>query len=320
MPRLAGHGSSSDRTDDRFVPWTAERTAQQRVKPQNTRSRANGSGVLQQKYGATARAESALPPAQGRQVLAIVIVVSVALAFAGLSMVLSALQATQYLVSATVLTQPDPSLIGTTTAPLPDASDRFVQSQIVAMQSLAQNGVPGQQRTARADITVTQVGLTDILQITASASVPADAVTSANLLLDSYVRARQQNLAQHAKAAADEVNRQLRNVTRGLQASESSLSAADANAQNAGRTAEYSRLLSLRNQIRLTAASAESINVVSRAEARDVTTASNKVRNALLAGLLGALAATGILIGRRRFTIGQLPAGGSLTDNSSRKK
>lgn len=242
-------------------------------------------------------------------------VLLVALACAALSAVLSGLQSPRHTASALVLVRQDPPLLDSAPTFSADASDRFVQSQVVALESLVKT-LPGQPGSGRAgpnvsvreagqvdgsDVTVRQSGLTDVVEITATAGSSDDAVKAANQLLNAFAQLRRQQITDHANTTADEASKQLDTVMQALQSSQGTGNSATTGAATA-LTTEYGRLLSLIDQIHLEAANAQPTSVIRDASPADVSQQSNTKSNALLAGLLGGLAATAVLLGLRRMS------------------
>ena len=234
-------------------------------------------------------------------ILALMLVIGTAIVAGGASVIISHFGTHKYNASATLLIQPDPSLVGNSANLQADASDRYDQAQVVVLQKLVQSRLPSQRPNGRvAAVSITQLGVTDVLQINASARVADDAVASANQILDDYVTARRQTLNKNIKAAVSEVGRQLAAVTRALPSSGSGSNAKD-RASVTALSAEYGRLVSLRDQIQLTASTAQSVTVLSRAHTDDVAMVSSGKRNAVLATVLGALVATAYVVVRRRL-------------------
>lgn len=226
---------------------------------------------------------------------AVVGVILAAVIFAAASTLFSAFATPTYSVSARVIVRPDPT-IGDPTPPLPstDQNNIYMQSQVLAVEGYSDR-IP-----AGIDLSVSQVGLTNLIEITASGGTTMGAVKAANTVLDAYVAQRHAGLESYSKSAIAAVERQLASVTSQLKTATGR--APGAAARRGALSSEYNRLVSLQNQLTLSANTAQPTTVVTRAAPADVSQATNKARNAFLAGVVGALIAIAIWVSTRRMS------------------
>lgn len=223
----------------------------------------------------------------------VIIVVVAAIVCAVAGYVVTTLLPARYSVSAKVLVQPDPTLSDSAPALTSiDQNDIYVQSQVEAIQSLPLHGVPN------TSVTVTQVGLTNVLEISAEADSAANAIAAANTVLDRYLSQRRAQVRSYANGALLQIDKQLVSDSQELHSLTGSGPAISA--QRNALSNDYGRLVSLKHQITLAANTAQPTTILHRAGTEDVTQVSSKSRNAALAGLVGALIAILVLASVRR--------------------
>jgi hypothetical protein len=242
---------------------------------------------------------SFVPPARYRRprtIWAVLGVVLTAVIFGVVSLVVSAALTPHYTVSAKVLVQPDATLSDAAPSLLSlDQNNVYLQSQVEAVQSLRTTGSAG--------VTVTQVGLTNVLQITADSANAKDAVATANQVLQAYLTLRRDQVNSYATTATQEIDKQLLEDSTALQGLQGSTS--ETEAEKSALSSDYSRLLSLKHQVTLTANTAQPTTVLHRAQLADATKTSSKSRTAVLAALVGALVAVAVIGSRRRARLGR---------------
>jgi uncharacterized protein involved in exopolysaccharide biosynthesis len=250
---------------------------------------------------APAAVASAPPVAAGEPPMittrAVTWVVITAVVFAVVAYVIGSLQAPQYSVAAQVLVQPDPTINNSsTTFDSLDQSNIYVQSQVAAIQSQSRAGLHG------AAISVTQVGLTNVLAIGATAGSVHNAVAAANTMLARYVAARRRDVRSYASRATAQIDSQLSTDATSLKAL--SGDSPDATAERNALGNDYSQLVQLKHQVTLNTSTAQPTQIVHQAAPADATVTSSKTRDAFLAGIVGALLAAVVVLRRRRRAAG----------------
>ena len=246
---------------------------------------------------------SGRPPRAGvplRTALALIILGALVLAAA--SAILSVSRPTRYTASASVLVRPDPPLTDAASTLSADQSDRLLQSQVIVMQALEKDRAAAAPASSTSlQTTITQVGLTDVIQVTVSAVKGSAAIQEADGLVDSYVKLQRRNVSNRVQATIDEANFEITAVNKRLGALADSTGSTQDQAATAALTAEYGRLISVINEVQLTAKGAQTSSVLRRAQDGDLEASSNGRRQAFLAGLLGAAIVVAVLVGWNRL-------------------
>lgn len=215
---------------------------------------------------------------------------------AGAGLVVAASAPERHTVSTQLLVRPDATLTGDSPTLSTDAADRFLQSEVVAVESLAEELLGEDSDT---EVTVRQVGLTDILAIQATADTPEQAVETANEVTTTYIDTRQAGIAARAEATADTVRDQIAQVTGSLD-QQNALGPGAPEVQALSN--EYARLISLLNRIQLAVDGDEATRVVRSAEVRDAEATSLGPSVVLLFALVGAGAAAAALVAQQRWS------------------
>lgn len=225
-------------------------------------------------------------------VVATLLVVGFAIVFGAAGYLVSVLRAPTYSVSAKVQAQPTPTLDNSNPAPSTiDENDIFMQSQVETMSSVT-GQLPGD-----ASVTVSQVGLSSVLQVTATATTRSVAVDAANQVVQRYIALRDRQVRDYTANALAQIGSQLDQDTSALKALDpnSPQASAERNALNS----DYGRLLTLKRQVSLSAATSSATQVIGHAALGNVVQVSNDVRNAVLAAVVGALIGVGVTVASR---------------------
>jgi hypothetical protein len=255
--------------------------------------------VAARELGSPSRSAARAGSAQSLlRIIAFILALAVASAAGGLA--ISLVQGRRYTATTTAILQPDPDLLNATSSVASDVLDRYVQSQVIALESL-NRGVNGDHQAGSPKVTVRQVGLANVVEISATAANSTSAIDAANRLMVRYTDTRRQQLSDRAQATAGQAKKQVDTVTQALESP--SARAAASGAGESALVAEYGRLLSLISQVQITAANADPDRVLEWAQAATVTRSSQGARNSLIGGLLGALAAVAALAARQRLRV-----------------
>lgn len=177
---------------------------------------------------------------------------------------------------------PDPTLPAEAEQSTTDP-DRFVQAQVLVLAG--QDSVAQVTRDLRLprdpEVTASQVGTTDVVEVDVRARDAAEAVRISEAVVDGYRRQRQSDLTTRVDASLAVVDRQLAQL--------------DARGPNARTDQEYTRLLTVRNQLQLVRDSdQDAVRRVDQAHAVEQSRWSAAVRYALMGLVLGGLA--GLLV------------------------
>lgn len=192
--------------------------------------------------------------------------------------------------------RPDPALTGDLEV-TPDLDD-FVQAELLVLagDDLGATVMQSMGLSKPLEITATQVGTTNVVEVTVGAATEGRAVDGAQVLIDAYRQRREQDLGDRVDATRSVVERQLDRLGR------------------SSRTeAEYARLLGLRNQLQLIAESDQGqVRVVQRPRAADQSLWVNGLRAAVIGLVLGALLGLLVALLRNRWT----PSSASVTGSA----
>lgn len=224
------------------------------------------------------------------------IIIGFAVVFGLAGYLVSALKGTTYSVSAQVQAQPTPTLENSDPAPSTiDENDIFMQSQVETMSSVT-GRLP-----AGSSVTISQVGLSSVLKVTASASAKTAAVEAANEVVQRYIALRNRQVSQYTANAQTQIDRQLQQDASELKAIDPQ--SPQAGAERSALEGDYGRLLTLKRQLSLSASTSKATNVIGHADLANVVQVSNNLRNAILAAVVGALIGVGVAVALRRSRV-----------------
>lgn len=203
-----------------------------------------------------------------------------------------ALAGDRYEAAALLLVRPDPVALGGTENASPEASDRFVQTQVLLLETpevLAAAVGNGSGSGDDPALAVRQVGLTDVVELRATGESAAEAVDVANRVADYYLDQRRSAVLQRAEQEGAVLEQQLAQLRVD----------GSAGAGDDSTVVEAARLRSQLNQLALTAASGRS-SVISRASSDTAEAVGAPLRTALFVGLLSFGLGVGLLLLRQR--------------------
>jgi uncharacterized protein involved in exopolysaccharide biosynthesis len=226
------------------------------------------------------------------------IIVTCAVDAALIGAVLVLARGPRYAAETLVEVRPDAPVLDGATNTSTDDADRFLQTEILAIQS--DFGIAGQDRDG--SLTVTQVGTTDVLSIETSAGDAATAVRLAGEVTDRYVAERRAHQAERVDQVSQEVTGQLTDVSAQLdQLAAAPPEDASASARRSALSAEYQRLVSTQHQLDLIDLQSAPVTVISAAADSGASRTDHPLKTAALAGVLGiVVAVAGIVLWRRR--------------------
>lgn len=182
-----------------------------------------------------------------------------------------------------VLTDP---VVGDEGAAADTSVEAFVNAELVTLNSLELPRAGAGQRTSTV---ATAVSGTNIVEVRASASTAQAAVAAADLARQTYVQRRRGLLQQRISVAQTQVDQQLRATSTALDASNGS-TGITVSVQRQALTAEYTRLIALRNTLQLASdASSRLVQVVKAAAVGGARQVVSPVRSAVLGGVVGAV-------------------------------
>jgi uncharacterized protein involved in exopolysaccharide biosynthesis len=240
--------------------------------------------------------------------LTILGVVAASVLFGAVGWYWESAQPPSYSASALVRLAPDPVLPDGTQPSPTDINDRFVQSELLSITADAAR-IEVARRTgssARPSIKATQIGTTDVIQITATASDRAQAVLDADAAAATYVDRRTTEAVAAVARAKAVVEAQLAEVNSAIAAlpvpADPSAPVPNASASRGTALAdEYARLLSVDHQIATVDPTANPpASVVDPAAQRGAASTRSPARMAVIGALIGALLAVGVAIVDRR--------------------
>jgi uncharacterized protein involved in exopolysaccharide biosynthesis len=180
----------------------------------------------------------------------------------------------------------------------PDEADRYLQTEILAIQSSFDRGGLDDDGT----LVVQQVGVTDVLALQIEADDGSTAVRLAGEVTDRYIADRAARSSQRTDELTAEVQAQLADVSAQIDL----LAAAppedqSANARRNALSAEYQRLVSTQHELDLARLDAAPVSVISPADDSGAVRTDRPIRSAAFGGVIGVLLSLGgILLWQRR--------------------
>jgi hypothetical protein len=194
--------------------------------------------------------------------------------------------------------RPDPPVLQETETQSPDEADRYLQTEILAIQSSFDVGGLGRDGS----LTVQQVGVTDVLAMQTTAGDASTAVRLAGEATDRYIADRAARSAQRIAEVTAEVQAQLTDVTAQIdQLATAAPEDQSANARRNALSAEYQRLVSTQHDLDLAKLEAAPITVISAAADTGAVRTDRPWRSAAFGFVIGVvLALAGILLWQRR--------------------
>jgi hypothetical protein len=186
---------------------------------------------------------------------------------------------------------PDPPLDG---APSTPDLDRFIQTEVLVLSGGDLSNTVSRRLELKdpLDVTATQVGPTDIVELQVHASTETQAVKAAGALIDTYRRQRADSLGARVQSALDVVRRQLTGLRQVTQGSRSD--------------AEYTRLLGSRNDLQLIRDSEQGhVTTVLKPRAVKQTGLGRALRFELIGAVLGALLGLVIVLLRGKYSVSE---------------
>jgi uncharacterized protein involved in exopolysaccharide biosynthesis len=239
-----------------------------------------------------------------RTLLTILGVVAASVLFGAVGWYWERAQPPSYTASALVRLAPDPVLPDGTQPNPTDINDRFVQSELLSITADAAQ-VEVARRTgssAKPSIKATQIGTTDVIEISATASDRAQAVLDADAAAATYVDRRTTAAVAAVARAKAVVEGQLAEVDSAIAAlpvpADPSAPVPNTSASRGTALAdEYARLLSVDHQIATVDPTANPpATVVDPAAQRGAASNRSPARMAVIGALIGALLAIGVAV------------------------
>jgi LPXTG-motif cell wall-anchored protein len=212
----------------------------------------------------------------------------------------SRLGGSQVQASSAVLVAPDPPLLGDGQPVNSDTAQRFVQNEIQVLSSGELRSEVATRLGLRdvAPFQVTQVALTDVIQITVTAGGEGQARQIADTAATQYAADRQSGLSTRYTSAIGGVDQQAERLAGQLRTFPAATGPGQTQ-QLQAISAEYQQLLGQDAQLRLAAAQAAPLVQIVKQGAVTSTGGSSSTTVGLLA-MVGALAGAGVAVWRRR--------------------
>jgi hypothetical protein len=272
--------------------------------PAPTRPVGSGNGHAVSTNGSNGSAARVAPPAAGPRsprslTRTLAIVLTCAIDGALIAALLTVAGGSHYRAETLLEVRADPPVLqddGPSRSP--DEADRYLQTEILAIQSSFERGGLGREGS----LAVQQVGVTDVLALQISAEDAATAVRLAGEVTDRYVADRTARSTQRIEEVTAEVQAQLADVSTQIDL----LAAAppedqSANARRNALSAEYQRLVGTQHELDLARLEAAPISVISAADDTGAARTDRPWRSAAFGAVIGVvLSLAGILLWQRR--------------------
>jgi uncharacterized protein involved in exopolysaccharide biosynthesis len=204
----------------------------------------------------------------------------------------------KYQTEALLEVRSDPAVLDQGGVPSTDEADRFLQTEILAIQSNFQQAGLGRDGS----LTVEQVGTTDVVSVKASAGDAATAVRLTGEVTDRYVADRTARSNARIDELTTEVDQQLTQVS--AQIDQLASAPPDDQAAASRREAlgaEYQRLVGTQNDLQLAKSQPAPVTVIRSAADAGAARTDRPARSGAIGGVLGVvLGLAGILVWQRR--------------------
>jgi uncharacterized protein involved in exopolysaccharide biosynthesis len=190
------------------------------------------------------------------------------------------------LAVARIEVMPSPILAGESEATFD--MERFIQAELLVLGGEDLSGAVAQSMrlSEPLEVTATEVGTTDVVELNVRASSESEAVTATQALITAYGQRRAGSLLARVDASLTVVDGQLNALT---------------SAQDPGSVPEYTRLLAVRNQLQLVRDSDQGqVTVVLQPRVVEQSRWLGGFRNSIMGLVLGALLGMLVMLLRAR--------------------
>ena len=230
--------------------------------------------------------------------------VASALLLGGVALLLALVRYPAYTAEVQLRVLPDPTLYSDDANGSAPAPDEYLTPEVLTLGSTELAGTVGAAVGRPDDVTLdaTQVGITDVVQLTVRSSSEETALQAAQALPRVYGEQRRAALSERVESAQADVQQQLDAVSAEVFDLAGSTGVI-AVAQREALTAEYARLLRLASALQLAEdAAGRLVSVVLPVDASRVEQVVQPLRDAALGALLGAVLglSTGLVLARTR--------------------
>jgi hypothetical protein len=263
-----------------------------RLTPATVRARENGLHRL------AVEPEAPPPPPSRPLVRQLVILLVCAVDGALLAALLVVAGGPKYQAEALLEVRADPAVLDQGGVPSTDEADRFLQTEILAIQSNFQQA--GLSRDG--SLGVDQVGTTDVVSVKTSAGDAATAVRLAGDTTDRYVADRTARSNARIDELTTQVGDQLSQVSDQIDQLATAPPEDQASAsRRQALAAEYQRLVSTQNELQLARSQPAPVSVIQAAADGGASRTDRPARSAAFGGVIGiVLGLAGILVWQRR--------------------